>query len=206
MPQRKPESEFSIDDSVNTSAASVSQPTRKRNVKRGIFVPLTETGALDVDRIVEPEKIEMARSALGVVDPSTLPPKEPVHINPEFILPAYSLLEVAIRWIGKKALKWPPALADEMYFSEDKKQALVAPTAAVLSRFAPTWLVENQDIAALGAAFASAVDDMVSKGVQRYADKITAQRDNAARQNAQPPSMHAVPVQPSNNGQAVSAA
>lgn len=201
MPQRKPESEFSIDDSVNSSAATA-QPARKRSAKRGIFVPLTETGALDVDRVVEPEKIEMARTALGVVDPTTLPPKEPVQINPEFIIPAYSLLEVAIRWIGKKALKWPTALADEMYFSEDKKQALVAPTTAVLSRFAPSWLVENQDIAALGAAFASAVDDMVSKGVQRYTEKVIAAQQQAQRH----PPMSAVPVQQPSNGQAVSAA
>jgi hypothetical protein len=208
MPTRKPETEFSFDSSNAASpsgymSTSASQPpTRKRTPKRGIFVPLTESGTLDTDRVVEPEKIEIARAALGVVDPATLPPKEPVHINTEFILPAYSLLEVIIRFAGKKLLKWPEPLAAEMYFSEEKKHALVAPTEAVLSRFAPSWLIENQDIAALGAAFAAAVDDMVSKGVQRYVEKLT-----AAQQAQKRATMSAVPVQPvPNNGQAVAAA
>lgn len=176
-PTRNPDSAFSLDNQESSpmpSGAPTTTPTRSRTVKRGVFVPITESGKLDVDRISKPEEIERARAALGVVDPATLPPKEPVKINKDFIVPAYSLVEVIIRFAGKKLLKWPDELANEMYFSVEKKEALVEPTCAVLSRYAPSWLVENQDIAALGAAFTAAVDDMINKGVQRYTAKVQA--------------------------------
>jgi hypothetical protein len=61
-----------------------------------------------------------------------------------------------------------------MHFSPEKKAALVLPTKAVLEKYAPKWLVDNQDVAALGAALTDAVNDMVNTGVQRYTEKVRA--------------------------------
>lgn len=172
-PSRNPDSVFSLDGETTavSSTPVSSSATRSRVPKRGFFVPITESGKLDVDRVRDTEGLEKARAALGVVDPASLPPKEPIKIKSEYILPAYSVLEVLIRFAGRKLLKWPNELAQEMYFSPEKKQALVAPTAEVLSRYAPTWLVDNQDFAALAAALTDAVDDMVNGGVARYMAK-----------------------------------
>jgi hypothetical protein len=182
-PSRNPESAFSLDGETSapapgvgpTAPAAQSATATRRPVKRGFFVPITTTGQLDIDRVRDPEGLERARAALGVVDPATIPPPEKPKINKEFILPAYSLLEVGIRFVGRKALHWPDALAEKMAFSPEKKQALVEPTATVLSRYAPAWLVANQDIAALGAALADAVDDMIQRGVKEYVTEVQAQ-------------------------------
>src|SRR5712691_4939291 len=184
MPVRNPDSGFQLDEQVSAPAPGVSaapSATPRKRVVRGISIPLTESGQLDTDRVRDPQLIERARAALGVVDPATLPPPEPVKINTEFIKPAYSLLEVAIRFIGKKALHWPDLLAEKMHFSEEKKDKLVEPTAAVMARFAPPWLVNNQDIAALGACLADAVDDMVQRAVKEYVAEVK------AAQGPQPP-------------------
>jgi hypothetical protein len=101
-------------------------------------------------------------------------PKEKPHINREFIPHAYSLLEVAIQRGGRLFLKWPAELVAEMHFDPKKKEALTEPTAAVLEKYAPTWLVDNQEIAALAAALTDAINDMVTQGVNRYIVKVQA--------------------------------
>jgi hypothetical protein len=175
-PARNPESAFTLDDTISAPAPgqAAAPAAPKKRIRTTIAVPITEAGQLDMDRIRDPQAIERARAALGVVDPATIPPKEPPKINREFIKPAYSLLEVAIRFVGKKALKWPDALAVKMRFSEEKKDALVEPTAAVLARYAPAWLVANQDIAALGACLADAVDDMINRAITEYVAEMQA--------------------------------
>lgn len=177
-PTRNPESSFSLEDQASpmpSGAAPAPVASRTRPVKRGVFVPITESGKLDVDRISKPDEIERARAALGVVDPATLPPPEVKKINKNFIVPAYSLLEVIIRLVGSKALHWPDELVVEMYMDPKKKEALVEPTAEVLQRYAPSWLIENQDIAALGACLGDAIDDMVNGGVRRWTAKKNGQ-------------------------------
>jgi hypothetical protein len=72
-----------------------------------------------------------------------------------------------------------------MHFSPEKKDALIPPTKAVLEKYAPKWLVDNQDVAALGAALTDAVNDMVNTGVQRYSEKVRAAQ--LAQQQTQPP-------------------
>lgn len=204
-PARNPDSTFTLEDQP-TSAASVS-PTpvipRGRTKKRAVFVPLTLDGKLDVDRIRDTAEIEQARSALGVVDPATIPPPEPPKIRKEFILPAYSVLEVLIRLAGRKLLKWPDELASEMRFDVKKKEALVEPTAAVISKYCPSWLIENQDVAALAACLTDAVDDMVNQGVARYVTKVRAGQQAPPQAGGQPEPAPPqgrifVPVQPSN--------
>lgn len=182
-PARNPESDFTLDPTASApapgQAAAATAPRKK--LRTTISVPLTDAGLLDVERIRDPQAIERARSALGVIDPATIPSKEPPKINREFIKPAYSLLEVAIRFVGKKALKWPEELTAKMKFSEEKKEALIEPTATVLAKYAPTWLVENQDIAALGACLADAVDDMIQRAITEYVAEVK------AAQGGQPP-------------------
>jgi len=174
-PSRNPDSSFSLDGETATVSAPPSTATRARVPKRGFFVPITESGKLDVDRVRDTEGLAKAREALGVVDPASLPPKEPIKIRKEYILPAYSVLEVLIRLAGRKLLKWPDELAAEMYFAPDKKEALVEPTAEILSRYAPIWLVDNQDFAALAAALTDAMDNMINSGVARWQAKKAAQ-------------------------------
>lgn len=204
-PTRNPDTGFSL-DGENPAVVTATKP---RAVKRGFFVPITESGKLDVDRVRDTEGLEKARAALGVVDPASLPPKEPIQIRKEYILPAYSVLEVLIRLAGRKILKWPEELAAEMYFSEKKKEALVGPTAEVLSRYAPSWLVDNQDWAALTAALTDAVDDMINGGAARYMAKKSAPQPAQAQpfqvptpqpQQQPPPRRDFVPVVPSGNG------
>lgn len=203
MPARNPESGFSLDE-VSSAPSPGNSPapsaTRRTPTKRGFFVPITESGQLDIDRVRDTGGLERARAALGVVDPASLPPSEPVKINKEFILPAYSLLEVAIRFVGKKALKWPDALAEKMRFAPEKKEALVEPTAAVLAKYAPKWLVDNQDIAALGACLTDAVDEMVNRAVSEYVIEVKAAQ---SRPVPPPPTNFSVPVPP--NGVAAAA-
>jgi hypothetical protein len=192
-PQRNPDSTFSLDD--NPTGATPSGPTvappLSKFKKTAISIPLTPEGKLDIDRVRDPQQVERVRAALGVVDPATIPPPEKVKIKEEFILPAYSLLEVIIRLFGRKALKWPDALADKMRFAPEKKQALVAPTAEVLAKYAPTWLIANQDIAALGAVLTDAVDDMIQRGVNEYVAEVQ------AKQNPSPtPASAPVPAVP----------
>ncbi len=183
-PTRNPDSNFSLDDTLATGGApSAPAPAipKGRTKKRAVFVPLTTDGKLDVDRVRDSAELEAARSALGVVDPATLPPAVKPTIRKEYILPAFSLLEVAIRFLGKQVLKWPNELTVEMHFDEQKKQAMVEPTSAIIATYAPGWLIENQDMAALGAMLTDAIDDMINKGVARYQAKVR------AAQNPQPP-------------------
>lgn len=201
-PSRNPDSTFTLEDQPASSSSSSSSPTipRGRIKKRAVFVPLTTDGKLDVDRVRDTSELEQARSALGVVDPATIPPPEAPKIRKEFILPAYSVLEVLIRLAGRKLLKWPDELTSEMRFDEKKKEALVEPTAAVISKYCPSWLIENQDIAALAAVLTDAVDDMVNQGVVRYVAKVRAgqQAPPQAGQVEPPQGRNFVPVQPSN--------
>lgn len=209
-PSRNPESAFSLEDQATPMpmGVTVPPPTRSRPAKRGVFVPITETGKLDVDRISKPDEIERARAALGVVDPATIPPPAPKPIKKDFILPAYSLLEVVIRLVGRKLLKWPDELAAEMYMSPEKKEALVEPTAEVLQRYAPSWLIDNQDIAALTAALGDAVDDMINGGVRRWQAKQSGQAPPIpapTRPQAPPIQREFTPVAQPGNGVSVAA-
>lgn len=175
-PSRNPNSDFSLEETAAAvPAPEVQKSTRK---KRAVSIPITEDGQLDLGRVRSSEDVERARQALGMikdVEPVVERPK--VAINRAFIPTAYSLLEVIIQRTGRIFLKWPPDLASEMYFSPEKKEALIEPTAVVLERYAPLWLIENQDIAALGAALTDAVNDMVNKGVERYTAKVRASQE-----------------------------
>lgn len=188
-PARNPESDFSLSDNSTPTplAASVPAPTPTRRAKRlGIFV--TPDGQLDATKANSPEDIERIRIALAIKAPE---PLQPIHVSREFIPQMYSLLEVGIQQAGRLLLKWPPALANEMYFSEEKKKELVEPTGAVLDKYAPKWLVSNQEVAALAMALSSAVHEMVTKGVERYALKVAAAQQ-AAAPPPQPVNGHAV--------------
>lgn len=180
-PARNPDAGgFSLD--MDTKPLSSEPVPRKRT--RVIRVPLTDDGKLDTSK-VSPETVENVRQAIGMTTPEPVVEKTPVHINREFIPNIYSLLEVIIQKAGQMLLKWPPDLASEMYFSPDKKEALTEPTALVLEKYAPTWLVDNQEVAALGMALTAAVNDMVQSGVARYTAKKQAEMIQA-NQQAQP--------------------
>lgn len=160
-----PSSSFSMDDAP--SSVVVEKPRPKR---LGFYVPLTPDGTLDTSRVRDTATLEKLRSTLGV---TIQPPEEkqrPV-INRAFIPHAYSLLEVGIQRAGKLFLKWPPGLVEEMHFDPAKKEALTEPTAAVLEKYAPTWLIDNQEIAALAAALTDAINDMVQGAVERFVAK-----------------------------------
>jgi hypothetical protein len=167
-PTRNPDAGFTLNDNPGPTEPI----TRKRT--RVIRVPLTDDGKLDTSK-VSPETIENVRQAIGITTPEPVVEKPPVHINREFIPNIYSLLEVIIQKSGQILLKWPPDLASEMYFSPEKKEALTEPTALVLEKYAPTWLVDNQEVAALGMALTAAVNDMVTSAVTRYTAKKQAE-------------------------------
>lgn len=167
-PTRNPDSSFTLD---GNPLPSTSQPLSVPRVRtKAIRIPLTDDGKLDSSKLA-PETVDKIRLAVGGTIAEPIIEKPPIKINREFIPTAYSLLEVGIQQAGKFFLKWPSDLASEMVFSPDKKEELIEPTAAVLEKYAPSWLVENQEIAALGAALTSAVNDMVSKGTERWALK-----------------------------------
>lgn len=167
MPQRNPNADnFTLADSP--TPANSEQPKKKPTFLR---VPLNDDGSIDTTR-VSASTIERVRVAVGTEPAKAPEPERPaIVINRDFIPGAYSLLEVIIRRAGRALLKWPPDLAAEMQFSEEKKAKLVEPTAKVLERFAPLWLIENQDIAALVAVLSDAVDDMIQKGTVAWATK-----------------------------------
>lgn len=205
-PVRNPDSGFSLDDTLQSSAMPSSAPIipKGRTKKRAVFVPLTIEGKLDVDRVRDTAEIEQARSALGVVDPATIPEKPKPTIRKEYILPAYSLLEIVIRFAGRKLLKWPDELAMEMKFDEKKKEALVEPTSAIISNYAPGWLIDNQDMAALGMLLTDAIDDMINQGVARYVAKVKAAQEQPSPPAPQPQARTFTSV-PANGGAGVAA-
>lgn len=186
-PARNPDTSFSLDHSESSPSPASASPSRSR-VSRGIYVPVTTDGKLDESRIRNSADIERVKNALGVAAVAPEVEKEKLVINRDFIPQAYSLLEMLIQRGGIMLLKWPTALAVEMVFSPEKKQELVEPTAKVLEKYAPTWLVQNQEVAALVAALSSAVNEMVTAGSERYIAKV-----RAATQQPPPPPI-TVPV------------
>lgn len=176
-PKPSPTAEFSLDNEQPISQVPSVGATANRARSKGIYIPVTEDGKLDTTRIRDAAGVERARIALtGSAKPEAEKPVDvkPLDINPNTILIAYSLLEVVVQKAGKYFLKWPTDLTDEMHFSPEKKQALVAPTTAVIQKYSHKlgWLAENQEVTALGMALADAVNDMVEHGVLRYQLKL----------------------------------
>lgn len=161
---------FSLDAEIPSQGSS-SSPRPARKPRTGFFVPLNpETGDIDMAR-ANPEQIAKLQAAIKPKE-ETKETKARPEINPALIESFYSLLEVGIQRAGKFILKWPPQLANEMYFSPDKKAALIQPTKELAEEFAPAWIVEHQAFVAFGAALGAAVNDMVEKGMERYMTKV----------------------------------
>lgn len=169
-PSRNPNS-FNLDSEPIASLPKIEGSPRPRK-RAGFFVPLNpETGEIDLSR-ANPEQLAKLQTIVATKSAEKEPEKPRPEFNPEFIPYAYGLLEVIIQRVGKLLLKWPPQLAAEMTFSKDKVEKMVEPTKALLDQFAPTWLIENQAIAAFGMGFADLMNDMVTKGTERYMIKV----------------------------------
>lgn len=173
-PTRNPES-FSLQDNpvpVNSGApAPDAEPTRIKTKRRGFYVPITPDGTLDTSRITDPTTLERLKATLNVTEPAKEEKESSVKINRNVIPLAYNLLESGIQKVGIIVLKWPKDLADEMYFSVEKKEALVEPTAILIEKYSPAWLISNQELAMFCMAFTDAVQDMVQNGAARYIAK-----------------------------------
>jgi hypothetical protein len=170
MPRRNPDTSFSLAEaaSMPDTTPTLSRPRPKRS---GFYVPIDQvTGQIDMAR-ARPEQIEQLRTTLTA--PKAIEPeKPPVNLDPKLIEQGYSLLEVIIQRGGKFLLKWPNDLAVEMRFAEDKKARLVETSKPLADKYCPVWLVENQELAAFGAALADAVNDMVMNATRRYGQKV----------------------------------
>jgi hypothetical protein len=171
-PARNPDS-FSLDAEVQRplppEGTAAARPVRKRT---GFFVPIDpSTGGIDMSR-ARPDQVELLRQSLGAKDDKKEEVRPKADISPALIKSAYSLLELLIQTGGKMLLKWPKELASEMYFSPEKKEELIEPTKALADKYAPVWLVENSDLAALGMTLSSAVNDMVNHATERYMIKV----------------------------------
>jgi hypothetical protein len=164
-PSRNPEAP-EVQNTLSPETASI-RPVRKR---AGFFVPVNpETGIIDASR-AKPEQLEALRQSLGIKAEEKERPK--ADISPKLISHAYSLLEVVIQQAGKLLLKWPKELASEMEFSPAKKAELAEATKELADKYAPVWLIDNQELAAFGMAFTSAMNDMVNHATERYMIKV----------------------------------
>jgi len=174
---------------VSPASAEQKPPSRVKKPRLGFYIPLTEDGVLDGDRVSDTAALEKIRKALAV----PLPAEQPkLHLNPQFVPYAYSLLELAIQWGGGLFLKWPLELRQEMYFEAKDKENLVAPTVACLEEHCPPWLLSNQGTAALAIALSQAVNNMVLNGTARYVEKKKLELQSPPAK----PNGHATPPEP----------
>lgn len=174
-PTRNPESFSMLDNPIPINGGGApapdAEPTRIKTKRRGFYVPITPDGTLDASRITDPTTFEKLKATLNVAEPAKEEKESSVKINRNVIPLAYNLLESGIQKVGIIVLKWPKDLADEMYFSVEKKEALIEPTALLIEKYSPAWLISNQELAMFCMAFTDAVQDMVQNGAARYIAK-----------------------------------
>lgn len=139
------------------------QPNRTR--KRGVFVPLTESGDLDMQRVRADNKLDDARKALAIEPGSGKPA---VEVNPDFVRGLYKGVEFVIGFAGGRFLHWPHELTAELHYSADQLDKLESPTKTVIEKLSPKWLAKHQEIATLAVVFTAVTTEMVQAGLRSF--------------------------------------
>lgn len=169
MPRKRsdvatPADDAAMNEQPEVASESGAGASRK---KKGIFVPTTDDGTIDFQRFKEGqrEKFEdVIRSLPGDAQKSAVP----FAVNREFIPTMYDAISMVIQTVGKFALKWPADLAGLMRYSEEQKEKLTEPTAKVIERYSPKWLLQNQELAAFLMAFTTCTKEMIENAVITY--------------------------------------
>ena len=136
------------------------------NKRKGIYVPLTDDGALDLARVKAPDQMDAARIALGagggVDGAAAVTPLDRALVGN--IVDAYALLLQQ----GTRLLKWPAEARSYIVFEGEAKEKIVDPLGKVLDKYGPAYLAKNQDVLSLVLAVGVATKTVLESAMQRY--------------------------------------
>ena len=182
MPRRKdpknnPEE---ITPEVATPTAVESAPAPRASKQR-LSVTLDDKGAIDFAAMRESTKEQLRKALAGAQLGSDV--KLPAFaVNREFVPQMYDSFASMIQLVGTKLFKWPPELTQFIRYSDEEKKALTEPTAKILEKSSPTWLLKYQEEAALVQMLVVASRSMVERAVGLY----VMQMQHAAPRATQP--------------------
>lgn len=171
MPKRKEDAPSQTE--LSASDGSGEQTPRPKK----IILKVDDSGNILWDEVSEAHKRRFAESVatdatalemIGLASAEqTAPPM--MTIDRSAIPTLYDGVAMVISSAGRIFLKWPRDLCVLMKYSDAQKERLKEPTAKVIEKRAPKWLIENQDVVALALAFASCTKEMVENAVIVYA-------------------------------------
>jgi hypothetical protein len=100
-------------------------------------------------------------------------------LEPEQIKALYDGISTVYQQVCAFFLRWPAGALKLLAYTDEQKQILAGPTANLVNRFAPAFLVQHQEILVWGAVF-GAVTQKNFMAASGEAKKLAAQKPAAA--------------------------
>jgi hypothetical protein len=167
MPRKKqvPDEILTTENEGSVTSPSETQP--KPEIKPRLSVPLKLDGSIDYDAMQDRsrEKLQRALAASGSIGPVAFPA---LRVNRDFIPHMYDSMCAGIQLAGQKLFHWPQELTTHMQFTPEEKEKLTEPTAKVLEKHAPAWLLSHQEEFALVQAIITCSKSMVERATYLY--------------------------------------
>lgn len=153
-------------------------PGEAKEAPKRISIPLNGDGSIDLSTMREKTKDQLTAAihrTKGFTGASGAPVVPALSVDRNFVPMMYDSLCASLRLVGGMFFKWPEDLTKFMQFSEDEKDKLKEPTALVIEKYAPVWLLTHQEEAALLQAIIIASQSMVGRAVQSFVAERRAQ-------------------------------
>jgi len=175
MPKRKPDVE---EADMNGEAVGVT-PNRRRRIHLTLnedesSIDWSSTSERDKQRFSslvsnDADALEMIGLAAGQAETT------PITVDRDSIPLIYDTIAMVIKTSGRLFLKWPPQLCAFMNYTEEQKEKLKEPTAKVIEKRAPAWVVKNQDVLALLMAFSAITKEMMTNAIVQWQISVRSQ-------------------------------
>ena len=176
MPRKRQDADQALPPDVETvpeqDASGISE--KPRAIKDRLSITLKGDGSIDFDSLrgSTREKLQRALASSGNLGSG---PAIALRVNRDFIPNMYMSLCAGIQLGGQKLFSWPADLTKHMRFTSEELETLKEPTAKVIEKHAPAWLLTHQEEFALAQAIIVASKSMVDRAVALYVLSVKTQ-------------------------------
>lgn len=148
--------------------------------KKGVYIPLTPEGTIDQGRFRPKNRaaFDFALKNSPTFSSSTAPA---FVMDRDSIGLLYDGVAMSLQAVGKILFKWQKELTDHLVYTDEQKEHLKEPTAKVIEKYAPEWLLKHQELVMLAMVFSTETKRMVENAASQY----VAQKEYEARQKVQ---------------------
>lgn len=153
--------------------------TASTKARKGVYVPLTPDGMIDAARFKPAQKSSFEYALKN--SPSVSSSATPAFVmDRESIGLLYDGIAMSLQAVGKMFFKWPVELTQHLVYTEEQKEHLKEPTAKVIEKYAPEWLLKHQEVIMLAMVFSQETKAMVESAATQYSREMEWRRQQKA--------------------------